>query len=217
MRKVIAERLQQSKSFIPHFYVTQTVDVEPMMQLREQLKVGGLKVTFNDILVRAVALTLRAHPIINSGFNSATHSIIRFKTVDISIAVSVPEGLITPIIRHADYKNLGQIATETKILAQKAKMGKLAREEYVGGSFTISNLGMFGITQFQGIINPPQAAILSVGGIEERAIVRQGVVVPGKVMTLSISADHRVIDGVDAATFLKALQQLLENPALLLV
>lgn len=217
MRKVIAERLQQSKSFIPHFYVTQAVDVEPMIQLREQLKAGGVKVTFNDILVRAVALTLRTHQTINSGFNSASQSIVRFKTVDISIAVSVPEGLITPIIRHADYKNLSQIAVETKLLAQKAKTGKLAREEYVGGSFTISNLGMFGITQFQGIINPPQAAILSVGGIEEKPVVRKGAIVVGKEMVLSISADHRVIDGVDAATFLKALQKLLENPALLLV
>ena len=216
MRKVIAERLQQSKSFIPHFYVSQAVDVEPMMTLREQLKAGGIKVTFNDILVRAVSLTLRRHPVINSGFNSVSQSIIRFKTVDISIAVSVPDGLITPIIRHADYKNLSQIAVETKLLAQKAKAGKLSREEYVGGSFTISNLGMFGITQFQGIINPPQAAILSVGGIEEKAVVRNGAIVAGKQMVLSISADHRVIDGVDAAMFLKDLQKLLENPALLL-
>ena len=217
MRKVIAQRLQQSKSFIPHFYITQAIDAEPMIALREQLKTGGVKVTFNDIVVRALALTLREHPALNSGFDSETQSIIRFKTVDISIAVTIPEGLITPIIRHANYKNLGQIASEVKVLAEKAKAGKLAREEYMGGSFTLSNLGMFGISEFKGIINPPQAGILCVGGIEDKPVIRLNKVVPGKVMTLSLSADHRVVDGADGAKFVKSLQELLENPALLLL
>ncbi len=217
MRKVIAARLQQSKSFIPHFYVTQVVDAEPMVALREQLKNGDVKVTFNDILVRAVALTLKEHPALNSGFNSVSNAIIRFKTIDIAIAVSVEEGLITPILRHVDFKNLGQIASEVKVLAGKAKAGKLSREEYVGGSFTISNLGMFGISEFKGIINPPQAAILCVGGIEEKPVIRQGQVIAGKVMTLSLSADHRVVDGADGAKFMKSLQKLLENPSLLLI
>lgn len=217
MRKVIAQRLQQSKSFIPHFYITQEIDAEPMIALREQLKAGGVKITFNDIALRALALSLREHPALNSGFDSETNSIIRFKTVDISVAVTIPEGLITPIVRHADYKNLGQIASEVKVLAEKAKQGKLARDEYMGGSFTISNLGMFGISEFKGIINPPQAGILCVGGIEDKAVVRQGKVVPGKVMTVSLSADHRVVDGADGAKFIKALQRLLENPALLLL
>lgn len=217
MRKVIAQRLQQSKSFIPHFYITQSIDAEPMMALREQLKAGGVKVTFNDVVVRALALALKEHPALNSGFNSATQSIIRFKTIDISIAVTVPDGLITPIVRHADYKNLGQIASEIKVLAEKAKIGKLAREEYVGGSFTLSNLGMFGVSEFKGIINPPQAGILCVGGIEDKPVIRSDKVVPGKVMTLSLSADHRVVDGSDGAKFMKSLQRLLENPALLLL
>ncbi|MES2198872.1 MAG: dihydrolipoamide acetyltransferase family protein [Chlamydiota bacterium] len=217
MRKVIAQRLQQSKSFIPHFYITQSVDAEPMIALREQLKAGGVKVTFNDIIVRALALSLKEHPALNSGFDSVTQSIIRFKTVDISIAVTIPEGLITPIIRHADYKNLGQIASEIKVLAEKAKAGKLSREEYMGGSFTLSNLGMFGVSEFKGIINPPQAGILCVGGIEDKPVIRLDKVVPGKVMTLSLSADHRVVDGADGAKFVKSLQQLLENPALLLL
>ncbi|MBS0627584.1 MAG: pyruvate dehydrogenase complex dihydrolipoamide acetyltransferase [Verrucomicrobia bacterium] len=217
MRKVIAQRLQQSKSFIPHFYVTQVIDAEPMMALREQLKAGDVKVTFNDIVVRALALALKEHPTLNSGFDSVTQSIIYFKTVDISVAVTVPEGLITPIIRHADYKNLGQIASEVKALAEKAKIGKLAREEYMGGSFTLSNLGMFGISEFKGIINPPQAGILCVGGIEDKAVVKSNQVVPGKVMTLSLSADHRVVDGADGAKFMKTLQKLLENPALLIL
>lgn len=217
IRKVIAQRLQQSKSFIPHFYVTQSIDAEPMIALREQLKAGGVKVTFNDIVVRALALALKDHPALNSGFDSETQSIIRFKTVDISIAVTIPEGLITPIIRHADYKNLGQIASEVKVLAEKAKAGKLAREEYMGGSFTLSNLGMFGISEFKGIINPPQAGILCVGGIEDKPVIHLNKVVPGKVMTLSLSADHRVVDGADGAKFMKSLQELLENPALLLL
>jgi pyruvate dehydrogenase E2 component (dihydrolipoamide acetyltransferase) len=217
MRKVIAQRLQQSKTWIPHFYVTQEVSMEPLIALRDQLKSGGVKVTFNDLIVRATALSLREHPEINSGFNSVSQSIIRFQTVDISIAVSVPAGLITPIVRYADYKNVGQISVEVRALAEKAKAGKLAREEYVGGSFTISNLGMFGITEFKGIINPPQAAILSVGGLQEKPVVRQGKVVPGKTMILSLSADHRVIDGADGAKFLKTLQKFLENPSLLLL
>mgnify|MGYP000535812084 CR=1 FL=1 len=152
MRKVIAQRLQNSKTWIPHFYVTQEIDALGLISLREQLKVGGVKVTFNDLMVRASALALRQHPEINSGFNSVSQSIIRFKTVDISIAVSVPDGLITPIVRHADYKNVGQISSEVKSLVQRAKQSSLSREEYVGGSFTLSNLGMFGITEFKGII-----------------------------------------------------------------
>lgn len=217
MRKVIAQRLQQSKTWVPHFYVTQEMNVEALIGVRDQLKEGGIKVTFNDLIVRATALTLKEHPEVNSGFNSVSQSIIRFQTIDISIAVSVPAGLITPIVRHADYKNVGQISVEVRALAEKAKAGKLSREEYVGGSFTISNLGMFGITEFKGIINPPQAAILCIGGVQDKPVVHAGHVVPGKTMTLTLSADHRVIDGADGAKFMKTLQRFLENPALLLL
>ena len=148
MRKVIAQRLQQAKSFIPHIYVRQEIDAGPLVEAREQLKSGELKVSINDFVIRASALALKEHPSCNSGFDSATQSIILFQTIDISVAVSVEGGLITPIVRHADYKNIGEISLEVKELAGRAKGGKLKPEEYKGGSFTISNLGMFGISDF---------------------------------------------------------------------
>lgn len=217
MRKVISQRLQESKTFIPHFYCAQEVLADKMVSLRAELVSVGLKVSFNDFIMRASALALREHPVINSGFNSVTNSIIRFKTIDISVAVSIEAGLITPIIRHADYKNLGQLSQEIKLLASRARQGKLSREEYVGGSFSLSNLGMYGITEFSAIINPPQAAILAVGGIEDRPVVKDQQIFPGKTLKVTLSADHRVIDGADAAKFLKTLQKFLENPSLLLL
>lgn len=217
IRKVIGQRLQESKSFIPHFYVQQTVDAQPIVALREQLGNMGVKVTFNDFIVRACALVLRKHPNINSGFNSVNQTIIRFKTIDISIAVSLESGLITPIVRHADFKNLGEISVEIRSLAKRAKEGKLDAQEYKGGSFTVSNLGMFGVTDFQAIINPPQGAILAVSGIQDVPVVKNGLVVPGKVMNLTLSVDHRVIDGAAAAEFLKTLKHYVENPAALLI
>ncbi|HEX2582996.1 MAG TPA: 2-oxo acid dehydrogenase subunit E2, partial [Chlamydiales bacterium] len=174
MRKSIGTRLQQSKSFIPHFYVRQEIDADPLFYAREQLKNGGLKVTFNDFIIRAAALALKEHPRVNSGFNSVTQSIILFKTIDISIAVTINAGLITPIVRHADYKNLGEISLEVKELAARAKAGKLHPEEYKGGSFTISNLGMFGVSDFVAVINPPQSVILAVAGIEECVRFKNG-------------------------------------------
>ncbi len=212
MRKVIAKRLQESKSFIPHFYVKQVINAEHLIALREQLKNLDLKVTFNDMIVRATSLALRRHPKINRGFNSLNQTIIEFQTIDISIAVSIEDGLITPIVRHADYKNLGQISVEIKSLAKKAAAGKLQENEYKGGSFCISNLGMYGITEFTAVINPPQAAILAIGGIEQTPVVKNGKVVAGKTLVLTLSADHRVIDGADAAEFLRTLKHLLENP-----
>ncbi len=217
MRKVIAQRLQAAKSFIPHFYATQQIRAERLLDARDQLKNIGHKISINDLIVRACALALREHPDVNSGFNSANQTIIRFKTIDISVAVNVPDGLITPIVRHADFKNLGQIAVEIRQLAEKARSGKLSREEYVGGSFTISNLGMYGITDFVAVINPPQAAILAVGAIEDRPVVEEGKVIAGKTMQLTLSGDHRVIDGSQGAKFLKTLQKILENPAMLLI
>jgi pyruvate dehydrogenase E2 component (dihydrolipoamide acetyltransferase) len=217
MRKVIAQRLQQAKSFIPHIYVRQEIDAQPLFEAREQLKAGNLKVSFNDFVIRASALALREHPSANSGFDTVKQAIVLFKTVDISIAVSVEGGLITPILRHADYKNLGEISVEAKELAGKARAGKLKPEEYKGGSFTISNMGMYGVTDFCAIINPPQAAILAVGGIEECPRVKNGAVVAGRRMNLILSADHRVLDGAEAAKFIKTVQKYLENPSLLLV
>lgn len=217
MRKVVGQRLQESKSFIPHFYVQKTIDIQPLVAIREQLSNMELKLSVNDFIIRATALALRQHPHVNSGFNSVNQSIIRFKTIDISVAVSVNEGLVTPIIRHADYKNLGELSVEMRHLVKQAKVGKLTPEQYKGGSFTISNLGMYGVTDFQAIINPPQAAILAVSGIQEVPIVRKGAIVPGKILNITLSADHRVIDGVAAAEFLLTLQKYLENPATLLL
>lgn len=217
MRKVIAKRLQEAKSFVPHFYVQQTVNASALVEFREQLSNLGIKVSYNDIVIRASALALRKHPDVNSGFNSATNTLIRFQTIDISIAVSLKEGLITPIIRHADYKALNEISVEMRHLAKRAKEGKLQEHEYKGGSFTVSNLGMYGTTSFQAILNPPQAAILAVGGILNVPVVRNGAVVPGKILNLTLSADHRVVDGVAAAEFLKTLQKFLENPVSLLI
>jgi pyruvate dehydrogenase E2 component (dihydrolipoamide acetyltransferase) len=217
MRKVIAQRLQAAKTFIPHFYVTMEVRAEKLLDAREQMKSLGHKISINDFIVRACALALREHPEVNSGFNSAEQTLIRFKTVDISVAVAVKDGLITPIVRHADYKNLGEISAEIKVLAQKAKEGKLQKEEYVGGSFTVSNLGMYGVSDFVGIINPPQAALLAVGAIEDRAVIEDHIVVPGEVMRLTLSGDHRVIDGAIGAQFLQTIKKFLENPTSLLM
>lgn len=217
MRKVIGQRLQEAKSFIPHFYVEQSVDAAALVAAREQLATFNIKISVNDFIVRACALALREHPGINSGFSSKSRSFIRFKTIDICIAVSVDGGLITPIVRHADFKNLGEISAEVRALAQRARTGKLSPHEYKGGSFTLSNLGMHGVTSFQAIINPPQAAILAVGAILEEPIVRGGAVVAGKVMRLTLSCDHRVIDGALAAEFLKTLKKYLESPAILLI
>ena len=217
MRKAIGSRLQASKTFIPHFYLQVEVDATAMMVTRAQLKAGGVKVTFNDFIVRACAIALKEFPVINSGFNSENQTIIRFQTIDIAIAVTIDAGLITPIVRHADHKNISQLSQEVRELATRAKSGKLEPEEYRGGSFTISNLGMFGIHDFQAVINPPQAAILAVGGILDKPVVKNGSVVPGKVLPLSLSADHRVIDGSDSAQFMKRLKEILENPSLLLI
>ncbi|MBS0616021.1 MAG: pyruvate dehydrogenase complex dihydrolipoamide acetyltransferase [Verrucomicrobia bacterium] len=222
MRKVIAQRLQASKTFVPHFYVSLQIRADRLHDAREQLKNSGHKVTINDFIIRATALALREHPHVNSGFDSSKQALIRFKTIDIALAVNIPDGLITPIIRHADFKNLGQISVESKALAEKARNNKLDRSEYMGGSFTISNMGMLGITEFVAVINPPQAAILAVGSIEDRPVVEtiadEGrVVVAGKTMQLTLSGDHRVIDGAEGARFLKTLQKFLENPAMLLI
>jgi pyruvate dehydrogenase E2 component (dihydrolipoamide acetyltransferase) len=215
MRKAIARRLQESKSFIPHFYVRQVINAEPLVLLREQLKSFNLHVTYNDMIVKGCALALREHPKVNAGFNTVNQTLVYFKTIDISIAVNIEDGLITPIVRHADFKNLGELSVEIKQLAERARHMKLKEQEYKGGSFCVSNLGMFGVSEFAAVINPPQAAILAIGSIEDRPIIKEGKVVPGKTLTLTLSADHRVVDGALAAQFIKTLQKILENPVAL--
>lgn len=217
MRKVISQRLQEAKSYIPHFYVSLKINAQPLVDLREQLKHIGEKATYNDIVVKACSLALRKHPNVNSGFNSTNNTLIRFKTVDICVAVSIQGGLITPIIRYADFKSLGEISREIKGLAARAKEGKLEAHEYKGGSFTVSNLGMYGVSDFAAIINPPQGAILAVSGILEVPVIKNGQIMKGLEMTVTLSSDHRVIDGVAAAEFLKTLQKYLENPATVLI
>ncbi|MDP1836341.1 MAG: pyruvate dehydrogenase complex dihydrolipoamide acetyltransferase [Chlamydiales bacterium] len=217
MRRVIGQRLQEAKTFIPHFYVRRELHVEALVAIREQLIGTGVKLTYNDFVIRACALALRKHPIVNSAYNTPNGTIAHFKTIDICVAVTIDGGLITPIIRHADYKNLGELSTEVRSLATRAKAGKLQPEEYKGGSFTISNLGMYGVDDFIAVINPPQAAILAVGSVKDSPVVRHGQVVAGKVLTVVLSADHRVVDGVEAAKFLQTLAQYIENPASLLL
>lgn len=217
IRKVIAARLQEAKSFIPHFYVQQMINADALVDFRDELSSLGVKVSYNDCIIRACALALKKYPNINSGFNGVNNTIVRFKTVDISVAVSIPDGLLTPIIRHADFKNLSEISAEMRDLAKRAKEGKLQGEEYKGGSFTISNMGMYGISGFQAIINPPQAAILAVSGISDQPVIKNKMVVPGKVLNICLSVDHRVIDGQAAALFIKTVQQYLEHPIVLVL
>lgn len=215
MRKVIAQRLQEAKSTIPHFYIQQTINVESLILAREQLRAFEVNVTFNDLIIKAAALALRDHPEVNSGFNSTKNVLIRYKTVDVSVAVSIEGGLITPIVTHADHKSVLEISTEVKELAKRAKEGKLQPHEYQGGSFTLSNMGMYGVTDFQAIINPPQAAILAVSGITDSPVIKNGAVVPGKLLNLTLSVDHRAIDGAAAAKYIKSLQKYVENPTIL--
>jgi pyruvate dehydrogenase E2 component (dihydrolipoamide acetyltransferase) len=212
LRRIIAERMAYSKATIPHFYLLQEVQVDSLVELKEESKKSGDNFTINDFILKACGVALSCHPDINVGFNTDQNKLIRFSSVDIACAVTIPGGLITPVITNADKKPLAEISSEIKALALRAKEGKLKKEEYEGGSFTVSNLGMFGVTVFQAIINPPQGAILSIGSITDRAVVKAGVVTPAKVIMLGLSCDHRAIDGAEGARFLATLKGYLENP-----
>ncbi len=216
MRAVIGARLQESKSNIPHFYVRQDVDAGPISALREELKKLEKSVTINDFIIKAVATALKKHPEINSGFDAQKRAALRYSRVDICVAVTIPGGLITPIVFDAARKSLSQISQEVKLLAGKAREGKLLPTEFQGGSFTISNLGMYGVDEMTAIINPPQGAILGVGAASDTPVVKNGQVVPGKKMTFTLSCDHRLIDGAEAAQFMRTLKELIENPILFL-
>ncbi|MBA2482752.1 MAG: pyruvate dehydrogenase complex dihydrolipoamide acetyltransferase [Planctomycetes bacterium] len=216
MRAAIGRRLLEAKTQIPHFYVTERIDCANLVALRDQLgTIEGVKVTYNDLVVRAAALALRMHPKVNATWHGA--SIRLHDSADISIAVAIPDGLITPILFKAHTLTVRQISEAVRELAKKAQAGKLKPAEFEGGTFTISNLGMFGIESFSAIINPPQAAILAVGGIKDEPIVRDGAVVAGKTMRLTLSADHRAVDGAIGAAFMKSVRELLEAPAALLI
>lgn len=213
IRRVTAERLSKSLE-APHFYLTSVVDAERLLAFRadalRSLEGEGARVTVTDLLVKACAKLLRAHPEVNSAW--AGDKILRHRRVNVGIAVAVPEGLVVPVIKDADLKSLGQLSAEAHALADKARAGKLSLEEVSGGTFTLSNLGMFGIDHFTAVLNPPQAAILAVGAARPEAVVRDGSVVAATTMKLTLSIDHRTLDGATAAGFLSDLRVLLEDP-----
>jgi pyruvate dehydrogenase E2 component (dihydrolipoamide acetyltransferase) len=216
MRKVIARRLSESLFTAPHFYLTMSIDMDAAVVARTKInEVAKAKISFNDMVLKAVALSLKQHPKVNSSWLGDT---IRYNHhVNIGVAVAVEEGLLVPVVRFADSKSLSQINAEVKDFAQKAKDKKLQPSDWEGSTFTISNLGMFGIEEFTAIINPPDACILAVGGIAQVPVVKNGQVVPGNVMKLTLSCDHRVVDGATGAAFLQTLKSLLEEPLRMLV
>lgn len=216
MRKIIGSRLLESAQNTPVFFVTMKVEIDALNKLRAELnRAAGYKISVNDIIVRATAFALRQYPAVNSSLHG--EFIRQHSNIDICVAVAIPDGLITPIVKNADQKGLGAISKEVKALVGKAKSGKLAPEEFQGGTFTISNLGMFGVDEFTAIINPPQAAILAVGGAQPEVYLDNGVAKERSVMKLTLSSDHRVIDGAMAAQFLSGLKSLLENPVWLML
>ncbi|MCG9514829.1 2-oxo acid dehydrogenase subunit E2 [Acinetobacter pittii] len=219
MRKAIASRLQAAKRNAPHFRLVVDLNVEAMQKLRKQINetVPQVKLSINDMLIKAAAAALIKVPEVNVQFDEATQSILQFSQADISVAVAIPNGLITPIVKAANQKSLAQISDDMRDLATRAKTGKLQPDEFQGGSFSISNLGMLGIKQFDAIINPPQGAIMALGASESRAVVENGNVVVREIVTATLSCDHRVIDGAVGAKFLASFKQFVENPALILV
>jgi pyruvate dehydrogenase E2 component (dihydrolipoamide acetyltransferase) len=222
MRKVIARRLSESKATIPHFYVAMDIELDALLKLRAELNAqapkdgaGAFKLSVNDLIIKACAVALRRHPGVNASWTE--DAILQFQDVDISVAVAIPDGLITPIVKKADQKGLATISNEMKDLAARAKSGKLKPEEFQGGGFSISNMGMYGVSHFAAIINPPQAGILAVGAGEQRPVVKNGALAIATVMTCQLSVDHRVIDGALAAEFMQTLKGLIENPLSLML
>lgn len=215
MRKTIARRLSESKFTAPHFYLTMDIDMDEVVKARESVnQIAAVKISFNDFVVKAAAAALRQHPAVNSSWLGD-----RIRTnhhINIGIAVAVDEGLLVPVVRFADSKTLSQIATEVKDYAKRAKEKKLQPQDWEGNTFTISNLGMYNIEEFTAIINPPDACILAVGAIKQVPVVKNGMVQPGNVMKVTLSCDHRVVDGVVGSKFLNTFKALLENPVILL-
>lgn len=221
MRRIIAERLQESKQTVPHFYLNVDCVADELLKTRELINnsapkdkdgKSAYKISVNDLIVKYVAVAMKNKPMVNCSWNE--DSIIYYGNIDISVAVSIPGGLITPIVKNADQKGVIAISGEIKELAKKARANELKPEEFQGGSITISNLGMYGIDGFSAIVNPPQACIISVGGIIEKAISKSGQIVSANVMSIGLSVDHRALDGSVAAEFLMELKKIIENPAL---
>lgn len=216
MRKVIAKRLGESKFTAPHFYLTIEIDMSNAMASREAINAdGGVKISFNDFVVKACAVALKKHPMINASWYG--DKIVMHANVNIGVAVAVTDGLLVPVVNNADLKGLSTINQEVKVLAGKAKEKKLQPQEMTGNTFTISNLGMFDIEEFTAIINPPDACILAVGSIMQKPIVKNGAIVVGNTMKVTLSCDHRVVDGATGAQFLQTLKSILENPIKMIV
>jgi len=216
MRKVIAKRLSESKFTAPHFYITMDIDMDNAIAARKAMNASGdVKISFNDLVVKATALALKKHPAVNSSWMG---DFIRVNDhVHIGVAVAIEDGLLVPVLRHADQMALSHISASVKDLAGKAKDKKLQPADWEGNTFTISNLGMFGVEEFTAIVNPPDAGILAVGGIKQVPVVKDGQVVPGNVMKVTLSLDHRVADGASGAAFSQSLKAYLENPVTMLV
>jgi len=216
MRKTIARRLSESKFTSPHFYLTMEINMDKAIEARKSMnEIAPVKISFNDIVVKGVAAALRLHPDVNVSWQDDT--LRKNKHIHIGIAVAVDEGLLVPVVRFADNKSISHISAEVKDLAAKATNKQLQPSDWEGNTFTISNLGMFGIEEFTAIINPPDACILAVGGIKETPIVKDGEVVPGNVMKVTMSCDHRAVDGAVGAAFLQTLKGLLEDPVRILI
>ena len=216
MRKTIARRLSESKFTAPHFYLTMEINMDKAIEARKSLnEISPVKISFNDMVVKATAAALRQHPDVNVYWLG--DKIRKNKHINIGVAVAIPDGLVVPVVRYTDTKTLSHISAEIKELGQKAKDKKLGLNEMEGGTFSISNLGMFGIEEFTAIINPPEACILAVGGIKETAVVKDGQLVPGNVMKVTLSCDHRAVDGAVGSAFLKTLKSLLEDPVRILI
>ena len=216
MRKTIAKRLAESKFSAPHFYLTMEINMDKAIEARKSInEISPVKISFNDMVIKATAAALRQHPDVNVSWLG--DKMRKNHHIHIGVAVAVKDGLLVPVVRFADNKSLSHIAVEVKELAQKAHDKKLQPSEWEGSTFTISNLGMFGIEEFTAIINPPDACILAVGGIKETAIVRNGQLVPGNVMKVTLSCDHRAVDGAVGSAFLKTLKGLLEDPVRILI
>jgi pyruvate dehydrogenase E2 component (dihydrolipoamide acetyltransferase) len=216
MRKVIAKRLAESKFTAPHFYITITVDMDQAVASRTRINdISPVKISFNDLVLKAVTVALKQHPAVNSSWLGDKIRINHH--VNIGVAVAVDEGLLVPVVNFADTKSLSQIATEVKDFAQRAKNKKLQPAEMEGSTFTISNMGMFGVDEFTAIINPPNACILAISAIQQVPVVKNGSIVPGNVMKLTLSCDHRVVDGAKGAAFMQTLKSLLEEPLRMMV
>ena len=216
MRKTISKRLAESKFSAPHFYLTMEIDMDNCIEGRNKInETSDVKISFNDIIIKAAAVSLRKHRMVNASF--LTDKIRVNNHIHIGVAVAVDEGLLVPVIRFADNKSLSHISTEVRNLAGKAKNKELQPSDWEGNTFTISNLGMFGIDEFTAIINPNDACILAVGGIKNTPVVKNGEIVPGNVMKVTLSCDHRIVDGAIGSAFLKTLKELIEDPIKILV